>query len=157
MMGAHRMSVAGTLALMISCSDSAGPSPVYPELPDAVRAAACVRGNLTVGQSAGSTMDALDCDQGFHYYETYVVKVVQDRAVDILMTPQGFDAYLLIAQITSFTADSLYYTIIGEDDDGISGVNGRISQFDLSAGLDYLVIAGGINYADTGQYVLRVQ
>ena len=112
---------------------------------------------MTAGQSSSSAIDAGDCDTGFHYYETYVVKVVQDRAVDIVMTPQGFDAYLLIARIDSIVTDTLLYSIIGEDDDGIMGVNGRISNFDLSTDLDYLVIAGAINYADTGQYVLRIE
>jgi len=156
----HVVVVGAAVMVAFACgSDSSGPSLTYPNLPAALQAALCVRGNMTAGQTVNGSIADTDCDLGDSYYETYVLKVAANRNVTITMESTQFDTFVWLLRLNSYNAagDSADISVIATDDDGGGGTNSQISNAALNAASDYLVVANGFAYADVGTYTLRVQ
>jgi len=153
------VAVAGVGMLAACSKDSTGPGSLqYPALSATVQALFCVRGNLTAGDSINGTLSTSDClfpDNS--HYETFLLKVPQNRSVDILLSSATFDTYLALLRINAVYADSLDLALITADDDGGTGTNSLIGATALSAASDYLVIVNGYDSTDVGPYNLVVR
>lgn len=150
--------VAGAVAF--ACGDDGGTNPPglqYPDIPDAMRRGMCVRAEVTVGSTMNGRITPADCDLGDSYYETYLLKVASDRAVTISMTSPDFDTFLILLRLNSISPTSANLTEVARDDDSGTDLNARIANVMLRASEDYVVVADGYAYADTGAYVLEIR
>jgi len=146
------------LALLAGCSkDSSGPSVDFPALPENLLSAFCVQtGGATVGQTKTGTLSAGDCDAGDSYYEIWRVRVAQSTSVTFDAN-SGFDNYLEVARLNSYTSSSANITMLGENDDRATGNFNALLTVTLEPGIDYFVVVSGYDYSETGSYSLRIR
>lgn len=128
--------------------------------PTAFELAACIRGDITVGETVNGTLAASDCDLdtlgGFGYFESYRLTVAANTTVDVAMSSNVFDTFIFLFSVPVENVDSLELVTFDDDNGGgPNGTNSLISGVPLTAG-NYLVMASGYDYPDVGAYSLSV-
>jgi hypothetical protein len=146
------------LALAAGCSkDSAGPSVDFPPLPQNLLDGFCVQASgATVGQTKSGTLSAADCDAGDSFFEIWRVRVTQTTSVTFDAN-SGFDNYLEVARLNSYTSTSANFTMMGENDDRASGNYNALLTVTLQPDTDYFVVVSGYDYGEVGSYTLRIR
>ncbi len=153
----HAASCLLVLAAAVSCKgDATGPGGLsFPEISALVRETFCIRGNATVGQTKSGSISISDCDDDSGYYETYIVKVATARTVTFTVG-SGFDSFLLLLEVDSFSATDMAATFLDADDDSGGGLDAELS-FTLEPGVDYVIMVSGLDYGEVGSYTLQIQ
>lgn len=146
------------LGALLGCSkDGTGPGGVtFPTLPSDLLAAFCSRGEAVVGQTKSGSVAASDCDAGDSYYEVWRVRVASTTSVTFDVT-SGFDNYLTIARLESYTSTGATVAIVGENDDRSSSDLNALVTVTLQPSTDYFVSVSGYDYGETGSYTLRIR
>lgn len=138
--------------------DSSGPGGgvTFPSLPSGLLAAFCHRGDRTVGQTPSGSVSSGDCDAGDSYYEIWRVRVASTQSVTFDAN-SAFDNFLEVVRLDSYTADTVYVTQVGENDDR-SGTNlNALVTVTLQPNTDYFVSISGYDYTETGSYTLQIR
>lgn len=151
--------VIAILAVVAGCSkDSSGPGAGvnFPSLPADMLAAFCHRGNAVVGETKSGAVSAPDCDAGDSYYEIWRVRVAATTSVTFDAN-SGFDNYLEVVRLESYTATSATVTQIGSNDDRAEGNLNALVTVTLQPDTDYFVAISGYDYTETGSYTLQIR
>ena len=151
-----RLSLALLVVLAACSKDSTGPSVTFPPLPSDLLAGFCVQGEATVGQTKSGAVNDDDCDAGDSFFELWRVRVAETTSVTFDAT-SGFDNYLTVVRLNSYTSSSANFTILGENDDRASGNLNALVTVTLQPGIDYFVSVSGYDYSETGSYSLRIR
>jgi len=160
-----RALLASVVAFGVACSkDSSGPDGVnFPALPSTLLTAFCNRGNALVGQTKSGMLSSGDCDAAAidpgdnSYYEIWRVRVASPITVTFDAN-SGFDNYLTVLRLDSYTDYSANLTIVGENDDRVPGSNfNALVSVTLQPNIDYFVSVSGYDYSETGPYTLQIR
>ena len=148
--------VAGLLVLAGCSKDSTGPDIDFPALPSSLLAGFCVRGEAVIGQTKGGTITDDDCDAGDAFFELWRVRVASATTVTFDAS-SGFDNYLTVVRLNSYTNASADFTVLDENDDRSAGDLNALVSVTLQPGIDYFVSISGYDYSETGSYSLRIR
>jgi hypothetical protein len=148
------------LAVLLSCSDDdegpTGPPGLdFPALPNSLRAAYCIRGNVTVGDTPSGIISNADCNDLLAYVEAYLVKVDAARSVTFSVL-SDFDSQLWLYRITSFDSQNLNISLVAEDDNSGGVLDAELTA-DLNPTLDYVIVVSGKDHLDQGNYALEIR
>lgn len=157
----QRRAVASLLALIATAACSVGTAAPpserleFPVLVSKVRDNFCIRDNAQVGQTLSGSITEADCNDSAGYYETYVVKVPTPRTVTFAVT-SGFDSFLALVEVASFSDTDYSGSLLAYDDDSNGGKDARLS-IELDAGVDYAIMVSGLDRKQLGSYALKIQ
>ena len=145
------------LFVLAGCSkDSTGPNIEFPPLPSDLLTGFCVQGQAVVGQTKGGTITDNDCDAGDAFFELWRVRVAATTTVTFDVN-SGFDNYLTVVRLNSYTSSSANFTVLGENDDRSTGNLNALVSVTLQPGIDYFVSVSGYDYSETGSYSLQIR
>lgn len=151
-----RLSLALLIVLAACGKDSTGPSVTFPPLPSDLLAGFCVQGPARVGETKSGSVTASDCDAGDSFYEVWRVRVAAATSVTFDAS-SGFDNYLTVVRLNSYTSTSANFTMMGENDDRSSTNYNALVTVTLQPETDYFVAVSGYDYTQTGSYSLRIR
>jgi hypothetical protein len=147
------------LAALIACGDDDSPTDPsglpFPSIPQQLRNAYCIRGNVTVDDTPTGTISSSDCNDFLSYLEIWLVKVDALRNVTFTVT-SDFDSQLWLYRITSITASDINYTAIADDDDSAGNLDAELAA-SLDPDEDYLIVVSGKDNAEQGNYTLAIR
>lgn len=145
------------LGALLGCSkDPGGPDIEFPELPVQLLEGFCVQGEAVAGQTKNGNLTAGDCDGGDSFFELWRVRVSSPADVTFDAS-SGFDNYLTVVRLNSYTTSSANFSIVAENDDRSSSNFNALVTVTLSPGSDYFVVVSGYDYSQTGSYTLRIR
>jgi hypothetical protein len=147
------------LVALGSCGDDDSPTDPsglpFPSIPQQLRNAYCIRGNVTVGDTPTGTVSSGDCNDLLSYLEVWLVKVDALRNVTFTVTSE-FDSQLWLYRITSITASDINYTAVDDDDDSAGNLDAELAA-DLDPDEDYLIVVSGKDHLEQGNYTLAIR
>lgn len=146
------------LATGTACKDSTGPNNnvVFPTLPANLLEQFCNRGNALIGETKSGVLSPSDCDSQDSYYEIWRIRVASATSVTFDLN-SGFDNYLTILRLDSYSSSSAHLTVVGENDDRSSTDLNAMVTVSLQPNTDYFVSVSGYNYYETGPYTLQIR
>src|SRR3989440_5603480 len=141
-----------------ACKDSSGPnnSVSFPALPSNLLEEFCHRGNALIGETKSGTLSSTDCDSRDSYYEIWRIRVASTTSVTFDLN-SGFDNYLTVLRLESYSTSNASLSIIGENDDRSSSNLNAMVTVSLQPNTDYFVSISGYDYSETGPYTLQIR
>jgi hypothetical protein len=151
---------------LLSCSDDDDPTGIddldFPELSSQLISLYCIRDNVTVGSTENGSLQSSDCDiadvspDDEGYFEVFMVKVRSTQSVTFTVS-SGFDSYLSLLRLVSYTSSDADLELLDEDDDGVEENGDARLTFTLDPDETYFIALSGFDYLETGNYTLTIR